>query len=215
MFTGIVEEVGNVERIEKGQYSAVFTIRAKTVLEDTRIGDSIAVNGICLTVTSFSKQHFTADVMHETLNRSALAALKLGDPVNLERAMPANGRFGGHIVAGHVDGTGKILKIRRDDTAVWYTVQAEPSILRYVVEKGSITIDGISLTVAEVGLDYFSISAIPHTVSVTVLSQRKTGELVNLETDIIGKYVEKLLAPAEAGQPQSAITKEFLARYGY
>lgn len=215
MFTGIVEETGKLERIENGRHSAVLTIRAQVVLEDVKIGDSIAVNGVCLTVTSFSNHYFKADVMHETLNRSALACSKQGDCVNLERAMSANGRFGGHIVAGHVDGTGKIIRITQDDTAVWYTIQASPSILRYIVEKGSVAIDGISLTVAQVGTDHFSISAIPHTVHVTVLAERKEGDLVNLETDIIGKYVEKLLAPTEPQQPESTITKEFLTRYGY
>lgn len=162
MFTGIVEEVGTIRNIKRGQHSAVLTIQAKTVLEETRIGDSIAVNGICLTVTRLFPDGFSADVMHETLNRSSLAGLTAGSMVNLERAMPANGRFGGHIVAGHVDGVGHISNIRRDDTAVWYTVHAGPEILRYVVEKGSITIDGISLTVAAVDGEGFSVSTIPH-----------------------------------------------------
>lgn len=215
MFTGIVEEIGTVEKIQRGRYSAVLTIRAAKVLEDTKIGDSIAVNGICLTVTALLPSAFSADVMHETLNRSALARLKMGSHVNLERAMQANGRFGGHIVAGHVDGTGKILHIRRDDTAVWYTIQAKPEILRYIVEKGSITIDGISLTVAGISSDCFSISAIPHTVEQTILKERAEGDCVNLETDIIGKYVEKLLQPADAKPQQSPITKEFLSQYGF
>ena len=220
MFTGIVEEVGAIKNIKRGQHSAVLTIHAKTVLEETRIGDSIAVNGICLTVTRLFPDGFSADVMHETLNRSSLAGLTAGSVVNLERAMPANGRFGGHIVAGHVDGVGHIANIRRDDTAVWYTVHAGPEILRYVVEKGSITIDGISLTVARVDSQSFAISAIPHTVSVTVLADRKPGDIVNLETDIIGKYVEKLLhfsqeEAAPAPKQSSGITKEFLTRYGY
>ena len=162
MFTGIVEEVGTIKSINRGQHSAVLTVRAKTVLEETRIGDSIAVNGICLTV----RQLFP-DIMHETLNRSALAQLTVGSAVNLERAMPANGRFGGHIVAGHVDGVGRIANIRKDDTAIWYTLHADPAILRYVVEKGSITIDGISLTVAAVEPTGFSVSTIPHTVRQT------------------------------------------------
>lgn len=168
MFTGIVEEIGRVERIKHGQHSAVLTIHADTVLEGTKIGDSIAVNGICLTVTELFSHGFSADVMHETLNRSSLAGLTMGTPVNLERAMAADGRFGGHIVAGHVDGVGKVIRVRRDDTAIWYTIQAKAELMRYIVEKGSITIDGISLTVAEVGESEFSISAIPHTVSQTI-----------------------------------------------
>lgn len=217
MFTGIVEEVGTLKAIRKGAHSAVLEIQAKVVLEDIHLGDSIAVNGICLTATSFSPSGFTADVMHETLNRSALSALRPGSRVNLERAMAANGRFGGHIVAGHVDGVGTVRRIEKDDNAIWYTIAAGPEILRYVVEKGSITIDGISLTVARVDSDSFAISAIPHTVSVTVLADRKPGDQVNLETDIVGKYVEKLLQtppPAEE-ERKSGITREFLTRYGF
>ncbi|HIY07366.1 MAG TPA: riboflavin synthase [Candidatus Evtepia faecigallinarum] len=217
MFTGIVEEVGTLKAIRKGAHSAVLEIQAKVVLEDIHLGDSIAVNGVCLTATSFSPSGFTADVMHETLNRSALSALRPGSRVNLERAMAANGRFGGHIVAGHVDGVGTVRRIEKDDNAIWYTIAAGPEILRYVVEKGSITIDGISLTVARVDSDSFAISAIPHTVSVTVLADRKPGDQVNLETDIVGKYVEKLLQtppPAEE-ERKSGITREFLTRYGF
>ena len=203
MFTGIVEEMGIVRQIQKGRASAVLTISAKKVLEDAHIGDSIAVNGICLTVTSLGSDSFTADVMHETLRRTSFSKLAPGSRVNLERAMAADGRFGGHIVAGHVDGVGIITQTRRDDNAVWYTFRAEPHVMRYIVEKGSITIDGISLTVAEVGGQTFSISAIPHTVSVTALQDRRKGDSVNLETDIIGKYVEKLLylGPAPNSAP--------------
>lgn len=217
MFTGIVEEMGVIKSIRKGASSAVLEIQAQVVLEDVHIGDSIAVNGVCLTATSFTPTTFTADVMHETLNRSSLADLRPGSRVNLERAMAANGRFGGHIVAGHVDGVGTVLQTRKDDNAIWYTIGASPEVLRYVVEKGSITIDGISLTVAQVTDADFSISAIPHTVAVTVLQDRKPGDTVNLETDIIGKYVEKLLAPQvrPTQRPISNITREFLSRYGY
>ncbi|WP_191399401.1 riboflavin synthase [Flavonifractor sp. An306] len=215
MFTGIVEEMGQVEGIQRGKQSAVLTIRAKTVLEGTKIGDSIAVNGVCLTVTSLLSDRFSADVMHETLDRSALAGLRRGSLVNLERAMAADGRFGGHIVAGHIDGTGRITRIKRDDNAVWYTVQAAPQLLRYIVEKGSIAMDGISLTVARVEETAFSISAIPHTVAQTALQNRREGDLVNLETDIIGKYVEKLLTPAPETLASSGLTRDFLARHGF
>ena len=200
MFTGIVEEVGTIDTISRGANSAVLTIRAEKVLAGTKVGDSIAVNGICLTVTRLMPHAFTADVMHETLNRSSLA-----------NAMAADGRFGGHIVSGHVDGTGRIVEVKKDDNAIWYTIQAAPQLMRYIVEKGSVTIDGISLTVAKVAEDNFSISAIPHTVSQTVLKDRKVGAVVNLETDIIGKYVEKLLCK---GQPEG-ITRDFLAKYGF
>lgn len=214
MFTGIIEEMGNIEKIAKGVHSAVLTIGAEKVLSDVHIGDSIAVNGVCLTVTSFDRNTFTADVMHETLNRSALAQCKPKSPVNLERAMPANGRFGGHIVAGHVDGTGQIASRRQDDNAVWITVKAPPEVLRYVVEKGSVTIDGISLTAAAVTAHDFSVSMIPHTAAVTTLGLKKEGDLVNLETDIIGKYVEKLLQPEETKR-ESRITRAFLESYGF
>lgn len=215
MFTGIVEEMGQVEGIQRGRQSAILTIRAKTVLEGTKIGDSIAVNGVCLTVTTLTPDRFTADVMHETLDRSSLAQLKRGSAVNLERAMAADGRFGGHIVAGHIDGTGRVVEVRKDDNAIWYTIQAAPQVLRYIVEKGSIAVDGISLTVARVEDDRFAISAIPHTVAQTVLRDRKEGDLVNLETDIIGKYVEKLLKPAPEARASGGITLDFLARNGF
>lgn len=210
MFTGIVEEVGRVQSIRREPANAVLTIAASKVLEDVHLGDSIAVCGVCLTVTSFTASAFTADVMHETLNRSSLGALKPGSPVNLERAMPANGRFGGHIVSGHIDGTGRITRIRPDGNAIWYTVSATPSLLRYIVEKGSIAIDGISLTVAAVTGRDFSVSIIPHTQGQTTLSARRVGDTVNLETDCIGKYVEKLL-----GSPDAGITQAFLARCSY
>lgn len=215
MFTGIIEEVGVVERIQRGAQSAVVQIQASDILGDLKIGDSVAVNGVCLTVTALTGHGFRADVMHETLDRSALVRLKSGSHVNLERAMPANGRFGGHIVAGHVDGVGTIVSVTQDDNAIWYTVRAAPEILRYVVEKGSIAIDGISLTVARVGAGDFSISAIPHTVAQTVLRERRRGDPVNLETDIIGKYVEKLLTPAAAPERTSGLTRELLTRYGF
>lgn len=215
MFTGIVEEIGTVESIRRGKYSAALSVYAEKVLEDTKIGDSIAVNGVCLTVTKLFSKSFTADVMHETLNRSSLAKLTQGSLVNLERAMPADGRFGGHIVAGHVDGIGRITRIRRDDTAVWYTVKAAPEILRYIVEKGSVSVDGISLTVAGVTDKEFSVSAIPHTVGQTTLKERREGDAVNLETDMIGKYIEKLMSPVQEQQEKNGITREFLSRYGF
>ena len=215
MFTGIIEEVGEIQSIKKGANSAVITIKASTVLGDLHLGDSVALNGVCLTAVSIGKNNYSVDVMHETLNRSALIQLSLGQHVNLERAMPANGRFGGHIVAGHVDGTGKITEIRRDDNAVWYTIQASPQIMKYIVTKGSVTVDGISLTVAKVSETDFSISAIPHTVKITVLGERKEGDIVNLETDIIGKYVEKLITPVKEQPIKSNITRDFLNKYGF
>lgn len=214
MFTGIIEEIGIVKQIVQRQNSSVLSVQAHIVLDGTVVGDSIAVNGICLTVTHLLPGGFMADVMHETLNRSALARLMPGSIVNLERAMAANGRFSGHIVAGHVDGTGTISDIRRDDTAIWYIIHTSQAILSYVVEKGSITIDGISLTVAAVSRESFAVSTIPHTVSHTNLQKRCRGDLVNLETDIIGKYVEKLLIPKEKSAGR-VITQEMLIQYGF
>ena len=215
MFTGIIEELGTVERVTRGRVSAVIAIRAEHILSDLKIGDSVAVNGVCLTATGLTGHGFTADVMHETLDRSALAGLGPGSPVNLERAMAANGRFGGHIVAGHVDGVGTIAAIEQDDNAIWFTITAPAQVLRYVVEKGSIAIDGISLTVARVEPDRFAVSVIPHTAAVTLLGQRRTGDRVNLESDLVGKYVERLLRPAPEEKGQSRLTMEFLTQHGF
>ena len=215
MFTGIVEELGTIRSIRRGAASAVLSIGAEAVLSDLRIGDSVAVNGVCLTATGVDGSGFTADVMHETLQRSSLGALGPGSRVNLERAMAADGRFGGHIVSGHIDGTGTIAERRRDDNAVWYTVSAPPALLRYIVEKGSIAIDGISLTVASVEADRFSVSVIPHTAAVTALGAKGPGDTVNLETDLIGKYVEKLLASREDTPRTGGISLEFLAEHGF
>lgn len=220
MFTGIIEEIGSIRSVARGTHSAVLSVRAERILEDIHTGDSIAVNGVCLTVSSFDKGGFTADVMHETLNRSGLGALKTDSPVNLERAMRADGRFGGHIVSGHIDGTGTIIGVRKDDNAVWYTIRAASSVMRYIVEKGSVAIDGISLTVAGVDAESFSVSVIPHTAKQTTLSRRRPGDSVNLENDCVGKYVEKLLGlsgqdGAAAGKRAGGLTRAFLAENGF
>lgn len=215
MFTGIIEEIGQIKQLQKGAHSAVLQIQADVVLEGLKIGDSVAVNGVCLTVTSIQSQGFSADVMHETLNRSALSCLTIGSLVNLERAMSANGRFDGHIVAGHVDDVGKIINIKRDDNAIWYTIQAAPPVMRYIVEKGSIAIDGISLTVASLSADSFSVSIIPHTAHVTTLGKRQIGDTVNLENDMIGKYVEKFLTPAVSTPSKNTLTRDWLLQHGY
>ncbi len=215
MFTGIVEEMGVIRAIRRGAHSSVLSIGARAILPDLKTGDSVAVNGVCLTATGKDSGGFTADVMHETLDRSSLGSLSVGSRVNLERAMAADGRFGGNIVSGHIDGTGRITATRRDDNAVWYTVEAAPSLLRYVVEKGSVTIDGISLTVAAVTERGFSVSIIPHTAAVTILGEKRAGATVNLETDIIGKYVEKLLRPQPETPPSGGITWDFLEQNGF
>jgi len=216
MFTGIVEEMGTIAGIQKGTKSAVLTIQAQKVFSDIHIGDSIALNGVCLTVTSFSGNTYTADVMNETLRRSSLGSLTIGSKVNLERAMAANGRFGGHIVSGHIDGTGTITKVEKDDNAIWYTIAAEESLMKYIVEKGSIAIDGISLTVAKRSDMDFAISMIPHTAKETVLSQKKPGDIVNLENDIVGKYIEQLMHyEKKEEKKESRLTKEFLLQAGF
>lgn len=211
MFTGIVEEMGTVRRITPGAKGARLTIAANVVLQGTKIGDSIAVNGLCLTVTDQTEDTFSADLMPESLRCSSLGQLRAGSLVNLERAMPANGRFGGHIVSGHIDGTGAIISMRREDNAVWVTIQPPAALLRYIVEKGSISIDGVSLTVATVTAFQFSVSVIPHTGAETILLRRTPGDIVNLECDIIGKYVEKMLTPERT----SGVTQEFLTKNGF
>ncbi len=213
MFTGIIEEIGHLQSIKRNSSSAVLTISADKVLEGTKIGDSIAVNGVCLTVVGMNGNSFGADVMHETLDRSSLSLLRHGSKVNLERAMAANGRFGGHIVAGHVDGTGRITNVKKDDNAVWYTIKADENIMRYIIEKGSVAIDGISLTVADTGRDYFKVSVIPHTRQLTILSDKKAGDIVNIENDCVGKYIEKFMNLCE--HEQGHLTKEFLLSNGF
>ena len=216
MFTGIIEETGTVRSISLHGNSGSVHIEAGLILEGTKPGDSIAVNGVCLTVTSIDNKSFKADVMAETLRRSNLGQLRGGDLVNLERAMPAEGRFGGHIVSGHIDGTGTIAAMEKEGNATWVYIQASEDILALIVEKGSIAIDGISLTVAKVGAGDFAVSIIPHTSSHTTLLKKKTGDVVNLENDIVGKYVERLLGrEAQAEQHKSSITEEFLRENGF
>ncbi len=214
MFTGIIEELGVVKGLAVRGPSGQITIQAKKVLEGTRTGDSIAVNGICLTVVSMDRDSFTADVMAETFRRSSLGACQPGSLVNLERAMAADGRFGGHIVSGHIDGTGVIREYRTEANAVWVRIKAAPEILGLVVEKGSISIDGISLTVAAVSGTDFQVSVIPHTGQETTLLRKRPGDRVNLENDLVGKYVEKLLG-ASTRKPGSRITMEFLEENGF
>lgn len=211
MFTGIIEEIGKVERIQKDSRNCKLSIKASKILTDIHLGDSIAVNGICLTVNHFNHQSFTVDVMNETWSRTALTLLKHGSEVNLERALSVNGRLGGHVVTGHIDGTGKISSIKKDDNAVWYQINTQKEILDLIVEKGSITIDGISLTVAKVSKVNFSVSVIPHTLEQTILKSKQVGSTVNLENDILGKYVQKLMD----NSPKSEISKELLYQNGF
>ena len=213
MFTGIVEELGIIRKISISGHSGSITIEASKVLEGTRIGDSIAVNGICLTVTSMASDSFTADIMAETVRRSSLKGAVSGDKVNLERAMAADGRFGGHIVSGHVDGTGTIINMHREENAVWVTISAEPSIMKFIVEKGSVCLDGISLTVAKVGATDFSVSVIPHTGEEPTLLRKKVGSPINIENDVVGKYVERLLN--FKNNESTGITMDFLKKYDF
>ena len=218
MFTGIVEETGLIKNLSIMGSSGTIAIKAKKVLENTKIGDSIAVNGICLTVTRITEDGFTADVMAETVRRSSLSECKNGDRVNLERAMAADGRFGGHIVSGHIDGTGTITSMVREENAIWVTIKAAPGVMYYIVEKGSICIDGISLTVAAVSDDEFKVSVIPHTGEETTLLKKSPDNLVNLENDVVGKYIERFVTkekPACEGDKtdndkKSGITMEML-----
>ena len=217
MFTGIVEEKGKVSHMQLGGESGVIAVKARKVLEGTKIGDSIAVNGVCLTVTSLQHDGFTADVMAETIRRSSLGSCKAGSQVNLERAMAANGRFGGHIVSGHIDGTGVIKSMIREENAIWVRIETSKDILHLIVEKGSICIDGISLTVAKLDESSFAVSVIPHTGEETTLSGKNAGDIVNLENDVIGKYVERLL-DIKTSKPQkkeSKITMEFLETFEF
>ena len=216
MFTGIVEELGIIRKLHVSGHSGSIEIEAHKVLQNTNVGDSIAVNGICLTVTALGKDFFTADIMAETVRRSSLKNATSGDFVNLERAMAADGRFGGHIVSGHVDGTGTILSMKREENAVWVTISASPSIMKFIVQKGSVCLDGISLTVAAVGESDFKVSVIPHTGEETTLLKKKAGNTINIENDIIGKYVDRLLnfkdsSPSDNG----GITMDFLRKYDF
>lgn len=212
MFTGIVEELGTVARIVRGSSRQRISIGCSKILEDIHIGDSIAVNGVCLTVMEFTGHGFSADVMNETFARSSLGTLKPGSYVDLERAMAADGRFGGHIVSGHIDGTGVIKSIRPDGNAIWFEIAASREITDGIVEKGSIAIDGISLTTAAVDNVSFKVSIIPHTLKETVLGVKKVGDTVNLETDVIGKYVKKLL---DSQTTNAGLTKEMLLANGF
>jgi riboflavin synthase len=218
MFTGIIEEIGTMRRIAKQGQAMVLTIGAKTILEDVHLGDSIAVNGVCLTVIQFDEVSITVDVMPETFRRTSLQKLHTGDRVNLERAMSAGGRFGGHIVQGHVDSTGIITGRTAEENAVVFQIEPEDkAILKYMIPHGSITIDGISLTLVQVTEQRFTVSIIPHTLAQTVLQIKQPGDQVNLEADVLGKYIEKLLN-SRGGQPaarQSSLTEAFLAENGF
>jgi len=215
LFTGIIEEIGTIKAITKSEKAARISIDATKVLEDVKLGDSISTNGVCLTVTDFSKSNFTVDVMAETIRRSNLGHLSPGMEVNLERALKASDRLGGHIVSGHIDGTGTIVDLKKEDNAIWVTVAAERELLKYIISKGSIAIDGISLTVAYVDESVFKVSIIPHTKEYTTLLYKKVGDVVNLECDLVGKYIEKLMSYGKKEDRGSKIDMDFLKKNGF
>lgn len=215
MFTGIVEEIGSIKAIKNGESSSSMVIKATKVLEGTNIGDSICTNGVCLTATKISENEVEVDVMPETLRRTNLGELHIGSKVNLERALTLNSRLGGHIVSGHIDGTGNIIHIEKEDNAVWFQIELDKELLRYVVEKGSITIDGISLTVAYVDDKSFKVSIIPHTAEETILLSKSVGARVNIECDILAKYIEKLMKPGETKSKEQEIDESFLIENGF
>jgi riboflavin synthase len=203
-----------LNRIEKGSQSSRLNISARQVLTDVKIGDSIAVNGVCLTVVQFTRDNFWVDVMAETVNKTTLKYLQHGNRVNLERAVRLGDRMGGHIVQGHIDGIGTVVSREKLDIAIILRIKAPPEVIKYTVPKGSIAIDGISLTVVEVQNNIFTVSLIPHTAQNTTLDTRGPGDLVNLESDIIGRYVEKLIKPKDEGK-ENDLSIDFLNRYGF
>jgi len=217
MFTGIIEEVGILEELSTGNGFGVMEIKCNKVLEDTKIGDSIATNGVCLTVKDKDSHSFKAEVMGETLAKSNLGSLKAGDKVNLERALRLSDRLGGHIVSGHIDGVGTIVSIKREQDGTWFTISASNDVLKYIIYKGSIGIDGVSLTVADVNDEVFKVSVIPHTLENTILINKKVNSKVNLECDLVGKYIEKLFAPKTEKEEveRGHITMEFLRDNGF
>ena len=217
MFTGIIEEIGQIKGIKKGEKSLKLLIGANKILEDVKIGDSISTNGVCLTVTDISKSTFEVDVMNETIKRSNINDLSLGSRVNLERALKLGNRFDGHIVSGHIDGIGEIASLIKDGNSTLVSIKATLNILRYIVEKGSVAIDGTSLTVVYVDEFMFKVSIIPHTAKESTLLNKNLGQTVNIECDVIGKYVERLLKfdNLKINSKKDVINEEFLSNNGF
>lgn len=217
MFTGIVEEIGKVKGIVQGSKSIKLTIQCKKIMSDIKTGDSIAVNGICLTATHIGSDEFTADVMPETMRKTSLGSLKIGHSVNLERALRLTDRLGGHIVSGHIDGTGIIVGKSTEDNAIWLTVEADEGVLRYIVMKGSVALDGTSLTVAYIDKSCFKVSLIPLTAGETTLGTKEIGSRINIECDVLGKYVEKLVFGnlPEGNSKSTGLSLDFLKENGF
>ena len=195
MFSGIIEKTGRISRIERNSDGARLAVSVDSFMDGVKLGDSIALNGTCITVVSFNSSSFESDLSNETLKKTTLANLEVGDDCNLEKAMLLNERIGGHLVSGHIDGLGKVESIEKDGESFWFKIKADKQIMKYVVYKGSIAVDGISLTVAECDNSSFSVAIIPHTLECTTLNNKKVDSKVNLEVDMIGKYVEKLVSP--------------------
>lgn len=214
MFTGIVEEIGRIKSINNKAQLMEITIECKKVLEGTKYGDSIATNGVCLTVTELSSNYFKAQLMKESLNKTNFSSYMPGDRVNLERALRADGRLDGHMVQGHVDGLGKIKKIINKTNNFEIIIQAEKDILKYIVQKGSVCLDGVSLTVSDVGEDFFKVSIIPTTLKETILADKKEGDYLNIETDILGRYIYKIFSRKEE-KKEDKLTREFLLENGF
>lgn len=215
MFTGLIEEIGTIDRVVRGMKSAQITIKAKKILEGIKLGDSISTNGVCLTVIDFSQSSFTVDVMPETMRRSNLKNLKLGSKVNLERALKLGDRFGGHMVSGHIDGVGVIRALDEEDNATWVSIEASSDIIKYIINKGSIAVDGTSLTVANADDKHFKVSIIPLTKEETTLLSKQIGDEVNLECDMVGKYIERLMTFNQVIQPEKSIDLNFLRENGF
>lgn len=214
MFTGIIEDKGIVEMVKPSEKSATLTIRSEEIVSDLKVGDSVSVNGVCLTVTTFDKSRFTVDAVPETMTRSNLGILKAGSMVNLERALQVGGRMGGHMVSGHVDAQGEIRKIDNDENAVWFTIGVDAEQIRYLIPKGSVAVNGISLTVVDVEEDRFTVSVIPHSLSETTLNEMKTGDRVNIEVDMTAKYIERFLAFRESGEKEK-VSMDYLKENGF
>jgi riboflavin synthase len=217
MFTGIVEEIGRVESVQQAGESIVMQIAASKVLSDVHLGDSISINGVCLTVTSFTDASFSVDIMPETFRSSSLRQLAPNSSVNLERAMSANGRFGGHFVSGHVDGVGEITRVEQIDNAIYYDISIPRNLLIYFVEKGSVSVDGTSLTVFWIGEHSLTISLIPHTVEETVLGKKRVGDTVNIECDMLGKYIMRYLEQRSGSKPEptASLGSQFFEDHGF
>lgn len=216
MFTGIIEEIGTIHSVKRTQNSLTLEISGTQIFDDLKIGDSVAVNGVCLTATTIGADRFTADVMPESVKMTTLLNLSAGSPVNLERAMAANGRFGGHVVAGHVDGQGNIIEKDHVGNSIVFRITTSPDILHYIIYKGSITVDGASLTVSKVGQGWFEISIIPHTIGNTILQYASIGTTVNLETDIFGRYIEHFMKGThQESSNTSTVTMDTLVRNGF